>query len=225
MTGSRESVLGAIRGALGRDSLPDAAAETVRRRLERPTPNMVPMRGLLALAERIDLFVEEAERVNTTTARLGHLNQVPSAITDYLKGVNLPASLRVAPDPVLRNIPWADEPLLEITTGPAREGDKVSVTGAFAGVAETGTLVLLSGSDSPTTLNFMPDAHIVVLPVDRVVGTYEEVWARVRARFENGILPRAVNWITGPSRTGDIEQTLLLGAHGPRLLHVLLVDV
>jgi L-lactate dehydrogenase complex protein LldG len=71
----------------------------------------------------------------------------------------------------------------------------------------------------------MPEAHIVVFPVDRIVGTYEEVWARIRSRFGNGTLPRAVNWITGPSRTGDIEQTLLLGAHGPRLLHVVLVDV
>ncbi len=225
MNDSRERVLGAIRGALDRKSQPGAAADTVRRRLEHPTPNVVPMRGQLELAERIDLFIEEAERVNTTTARLGQWSEVPSAIADYLKGMNLPASLRVAPDPLLQDIPWADEPLLEVSAGAARDGDKVSVTSAFAGVAETGTLVLLSGSDSPTTLNFMPDAHIVVFPVDRMVGTYEEVWARIRSQFGNGVLPRAVNWITGPSRTGDIEQTLLLGAHGPRLLHVLLVDV
>jgi L-lactate dehydrogenase complex protein LldG len=225
MNDSRERVLGAIRGAVGRDSQPGAVADTVQRRLEHPPPNVVPMRGQLELAERINLFIAESERVNTTTARLGQWNEVPSAIADYLKGVNLPASLRVAPDPALRDIPWADEPLLEITTGAARNGDQVSVTGAFAGVAETGTLVLLSGPDSPTTLNFMPDAHIVVFPVDRIVGTYEEVWAQIRSRFDGGTLPRAVNWITGPSRTGDIEQTLLLGAHGPRMLHVLLVDV
>jgi L-lactate dehydrogenase complex protein LldG len=182
------------------------------------------MRGRLELAGRIDLFIEEAERVDTTTARIGQWNEVPAAIADYLKGMNLPASLKVAPDPALQDIPWADESLLEITTGPARDGDRVSVTSAFAGVAETGTVVLLSGPDSPTTLNFLPEAHIVVFPVSRIVGTYEEVWARIRSRFDNGTLPRAVNWITGPSRTGDIEQTLLLGAHGPRLLHILLVD-
>jgi len=225
MSDSRERVLGAIRGAVGRDSRSGAAAETVRHRLEHPPPNVVPMRGQLEIAGRIDLFIAEAERVNTTTARLGQWNEVPSAIAHYLKGVNLPASLRVATDPALQGIPWAEEPLLEITTGAARNGDRVSVTGAFAGVAETGTLVLLSGPDSPTTLNFMADAHIVVFPVDHIVGTYEEVWARIRSRFDSGTLPRSVNWITGPSRTGDIEQTMLLGAHGPRLLHVLLVDV
>ena len=224
MSGSRERVLGAIRGALGRNSQSGAAEETVRRRLEHPTPNVVPMRGRLELAGRIDLFIEEAERVDTTTARIGQWNEVPAAIADYLKGMNLPASLKVAPDPALQDIPWADESLLEITTGPARDGDRVSVTSAFAGVAETGTVVLLSGPDSPTTLNFLPEAHIVVFPVSRIVGTYEEVWARIRSRFDNGTLPRAVNWITGPSRTGDIEQTMLLGAHGPRLLHILLVD-
>jgi L-lactate dehydrogenase complex protein LldG len=224
VNGSRERVLDALRAALGRGSRP-ATAEAVRGRLAHPTANVVPQRGRLERAGRTDLFVEEAERVDTTTARLGQWNEVPAAIADYLKGVNLPASLRVAPDPSLQGIPWTEEPLLEITTGAAREGDKVSVTGAFAGVAETGTLVLLSGPESPTTLNFMPEAHIVVFPVDRIVGTYEEVWARIRSRFGNGTLPRAVNWITGPSRTGDIEQTLLLGAHGPRLLHVVLVDV
>ncbi|MDX1605990.1 MAG: lactate utilization protein C, partial [Candidatus Competibacterales bacterium] len=104
----------------------------------------------------------------------------------------------------------------------ARNGDKVTVTPAFAGIAETGTLMLLSGPDSPTTLNFLPDAHIVVLPAERIVGPYEAAWQRLRARNEP--LPRTVNLITGPSRSADIEQTLQLGAHGPIRLHILLVE-
>ena len=100
----------------------------------------------------------------------------------------------------------------------------MSFTGSFAGVAETGTLVLLSGPESPTTLNFLPDVHIALLFTDRVVGSYEDVWARLRARDGATVMPRVVNWITGPSRTADIEQTLLLGAHGPRRLHIILVD-
>ena len=95
------------------------------------------------------------------------------------------------------------------------------VTGAVCGVAETGTLILTSGPDSPTTLNLLPDTHIVVLSTDSIVGSYEDGWDLLRARGE---LPRTVNMITGPSRTGDIEQTIQLGAHGPRRLHILLVD-
>jgi L-lactate dehydrogenase complex protein LldG len=97
----------------------------------------------------------------------------------------------------------------------------VGVVPAFAGIAETGTLMLLSGPESPTTLNFMPDYHVVLLKTSRLLGTFEEGWALLRR--EQGPMPRTVNLITGPSRTGDIEQTILMGAHGPRRLIVALV--
>jgi L-lactate dehydrogenase complex protein LldG len=100
------------------------------------------------------------------------------------------------------------------------------VTSAFAMVAETGTLVLASGPESPTSLALVPPVHVAVAPLGRMVGSYEEAWARLRERASAGgpFMPRAVNWITGPSRTADIEQTLLLGAHGPQRLLIVLVD-
>jgi L-lactate dehydrogenase complex protein LldG len=94
---------------------------------------------------------------------------------------------------------------------------------ALAGVAETGTLVLTSGPDNPTTINFLPETHIVAVRADDIVGDYESVWDAFRLRFGRGALPRTVNMITGPSRSGDIEQTILLGAHGPRRLHIVVV--
>jgi len=97
-----------------------------------------------------------------------------------------------------------------------------SVSRAFAGVAETGTLVLTSGADNPTSLNFLPDNHIVVIDAKDVAGDYEAVWPRLREKFGD-LMPRVVNLITGPSRSADIEQTLILGAHGPRRLHVIVV--
>ena len=103
-------------------------------------------------------------------------------------------------------------------------GPLLSVTGAFAAVAETGTLMLVSGPEHPTTLNFLPDTHIVVLERNAVVGTYEEAWDRLRAATGGAPLPRTVNFVTGPSRTGDIEMQIELGAHGPRRLHILLVE-
>jgi L-lactate dehydrogenase complex protein LldG len=91
-------------------------------------------------------------------------------------------------------------------------------------VAETGTLALVSGPDTPTTLNLLPDVHIVALAAGAVVGTYEDIWTRLRARFGDGMMPRTLNFITGPSRSADIEQKLQMGAHGPRRLHILLVE-
>jgi L-lactate dehydrogenase complex protein LldG len=85
--------------------------------------------------------------------------------------------------------------------------------------------MLVSGEATPTTLNFLPDTHIVILRARQVVASYEDGWDLLRQRPGEGpkALPRTVNFITGPSRTGDIEQRIELGAHGPRRLHVILV--
>ncbi len=85
------------------------------------------------------------------------------------------------------------------------------------------SLVLTSGKDNPTTLNFLPETEIVVLDAADVAGDYETVWDRLRERFGKGTMPRTVNFVTGPSRSGDIEQTIILGAHGPRSLHIVIV--
>ncbi len=224
MSAARDQMLGAIRGALGRGALSATAAAALDARLAEPHPGPVPARGQCGPAERIALFLAEAERVNATTERLAAWDAVPERVAAYLRAANRKLEVRVAPDPHLANIPWDREPALGVSSGVGRPDDAVAVTGAFAGVAETGTLVLLSGPGSPTTLNFLPTDHIVVMPSDRVVGSYEDAWSRLRADVGSGTLPRVVNWITGPSRTADIEQTLLLGAHGPRRLHILLID-
>ena len=224
MSDGRERILGAIRTSLGRDALSPQQRGALERRLRNPKPNVVPMRGQIDGAGRIGLFIAEAERVNATTRRLADWAGIPHAISSYLKASDLPPRIKVAPDPLLERVPWSREPSLHVARGRGEDGDQISVTGAFAGIAETGTLMLLSGPMSPTTLNFLPDVHIVAMPTNRVVGTYEDAWARMRKTFGGGAMPRVVNWITGPSRTADIEQTLLLGAHGPRHLHILLID-
>jgi L-lactate dehydrogenase complex protein LldG len=98
----------------------------------------------------------------------------------------------------------------------------VGLSWALAGVAETGSLLLASGPHTPTALNFLVDDFLCVLPIDRLVPHLEDAWQLVRG--ELGVLPRALNLITGPSRTADVEQTIQLGAHGPRRLHLLLLE-
>ncbi len=171
-----------------------------------------------------------AEGVFATVDRVDDMTAVPAALSDYLKRENLPARVVMAPDKTLDAAAWDSEPLLEIRRGVPEEPDMVSVTSAPAAVAETGTLAMFSGADHPSTLNFLPETHVVVLPASRIAKTYEDVWDQIRARMADAsdgrgnLPPRTVNFITGPSRSGDIEQTLLLGAHGPRRLHIILVD-
>ncbi len=223
MSGAREQILGSIRRGLKRGPLDGEARAAVARRLEEHGRGPQPARARLDRAGQKDLFVQMAEEVAASVARVDRAAEVPEAVARYLKDENLPARLRMAPHPELEALPWDGQPLLTVERGAADGGDQVSLTGAFAGVAETGTLMLVSGPEGPTTLNFLPDNHIVVLKASQIVGPYEAAWDRLRVA-DGGGLPRTVNFITGPSRTGDIEQTIQLGAHGPRRLHIILVD-
>jgi L-lactate dehydrogenase complex protein LldG len=224
---SRDAILGDIRRALGRNGpvAPETAAQLADR-VEAHRRNLVPARAAsLGNAGRIDLFVAMAEEVQTTVMRVASDADIPAEVARYLAAENLPAELTVAPDHSLDAIPWQDRPLLEIRRGKADPGDQVSLTPCLAAVAETGTLMLVSGSGTPTTLHFLPDTHIVVVRAGQVVAGYEDGWDLIRARADSGEgWPRTVNMITGPSRTGDIEQRIQLGAHGPRRLHIVLVE-
>src|SRR6266700_674630 len=146
-----------------------------------------------------------------------------NAVAEFLRAHNLPMAVRRGEDPRLAAMPWQRERTLEVKQGASDGNDLAAVSHAFGAVAESGTLMLTSGKDNPTTLNFLPDTHIVVVDADDVAGDYETLWRKLRERFGAGAMPRTVNWITGPSRSADIEQTLILGAHGPRRLHVMVV--
>jgi L-lactate dehydrogenase complex protein LldG len=227
MNSARDDILAGIRRGLGRGPVPAATAAELAERVAAHRRNLVPARAAgLGHAERVALFVAMAEEVQTTVARIGSIEDVPGEVARYLAAENLPAELGMAPDPSLDVIPWDERPLLQIRRGRADPDDAVSLTPCLAAVAETGTLMLVSGPETPTTLNFLPDTHIVVVHAGQVVASYEDGWDLVRARAAGGpeSWPRTVNLITGPSRTGDIEQRIQLGAHGPRRLHVVLVE-
>jgi L-lactate dehydrogenase complex protein LldG len=219
----RDTVLAKVRRALGASADDAARSSAVKTRLDQPRPNTIPARGQLDREDRVKLFSEMAEGVAATVERLPTTDEVPAAVARYLRGHNLPLRLRTGSDPAITALPWEREPHLERLQGASDGLDVVSFSHAFAGVAESGTLILLSGSDNPTTLNFLPETQIVMLSADDLAGDYEAVWGRIRERYGAGVLPRTVNLVTGPSRSADIEQTLILGAHGPRALHILVV--
>ncbi|MFD2261730.1 lactate utilization protein C [Lacibacterium aquatile] len=222
---ARDEILGSIRRSLRRDVLDPTIQSALDQRLT--------ARGRHVQLARIDrdhdglvqLFEEMALALSATVGHVASTGDVPAAVADYLTSQNLPATVKAAPG--LKSIPWETRPTLEISYGPAVDSDAVSVTPCVAAVAETGTLVLHSGPDTPSTLNFLPDTHIVVVRRSQVTGSYENALDAIRDRGgqgREGLLPRTINMISGPSRTGDIEQTIQLGAHGPRRLHILLLD-
>lgn len=225
MNEAREEILANIRRALRRGRLDGATEAELRTRVAAHRRNLIPERAVaLDNSARIELFLSMAQEAEATVARVGAAAEVPEAVAAYLARENLPAECVMAPDPTLDAIPWATRPLLRIRRGGTPTAAAATLTPAFAAIAETGTLLMISGPDTPTTLNFLPDTHIVMLRADQVVATYEDGWDRLRAaRPLPRDLPRAVNFITGPSRTADIEQQIVLGMHGPRRLHIVLI--
>lgn len=216
MSDARERMLGNIRAALRRvGPLPESVARSLEGRLSRPRANLAPAIG----ADLIGRFIDKLVAVNGRVTRVPAVDKVADVVADHLQKFELGDALVVAPDPALEGIPWSNRLLVERRA--ASGEDRLSVTGAYAGVAETGSLVLLSSAESPTTLNFLPDDHLVVLRESQIVAHIDDVWARMRS--DKRAMPRTVNFITGPSKTGDVEMVIQEGAHGPRRLHVILV--
>ncbi|MBZ4193203.1 MAG: LUD domain-containing protein [Candidatus Contendobacter sp.] len=220
MSEIREQILATVRRGLQRGPLGEARRAELEARLAHPPRHLLPARAQGYHSEQVALLIKMAEYALATVDQVARMDDVPAAVAAFLARERLPTAVVMAPDAELAALPWENQPLLRIERRAARDGDKVSVTAAFAGIAETGTLMLRSGPDRPTTLNFLPDIHIVLLPAERIVGSYEDGWDLLRATGE--AMPRTVNYITGPSRSGDIEQTMQLGAHGPLRLHIVL---
>ena len=209
---AREAIFARIRAATGGKAGDAPARLATRPRGPRPAR---------AADDPVERFAAEARAAGSTVAGPVPPEEVPAAVAEWLTAENLPARLAASPDPALGRFPWSRRPLLTLERRRAEPEDRVALTPCFAGIAETGTLAMLSGPERPVTLNFLPEAHIALVGTRDLVGAYEDMWARMRAA---GAAPRAVNLITGPSRSADIGQELRLGAHGPRRLHIVLVD-
>lgn len=161
-------------------------------------------------------FLERLQEASATVDQATDLTAAAADLTAYLgrEGLDNPV---LAPHALLRRMAVQGG-----REGPIGAEDPVAVTVAYAGVAETGSLVLLSGRDTPTSLNFLPDHLVCILESRLVVPDLESLWQRIRSEY--GMLPRTINLVTGPSRTADVEQTIQLGAHGPRKLHLILLE-
>lgn len=220
---AREAILGRIKDACGRADIQQISQastpvadvlsqlpQDVQERITQPVRLTQPAEPQ-ALT---DTLIEKMEAVQMSVVRLQTRDDVVEAVNWYLQEHDIDGGVSVSPS--LNALHWPSD----VHVGPATGKESASVITAMCAVAETGSVALDSGPDSPSTLNFLPENHIVVLHESQIVASLDDVWTQVRGLVS---LPRAVNLVTGPSRTGDIEQTIELGAHGPRRMHVLLV--
>lgn len=207
----------------------DGGAAATRRavveaRLKSLAPHLIPERAKKDAAGRKALFTEHLKSQSATVIDVKSDAEIPAAIAGYLRSTNLPMRLRMGDDARLAGLPWSKEPALTLEKGRAAPSDEVSLSHAVGGVAETGTLVMASGADNPVTLNYLPETHVVVVRATDIAGNYEAAFDAVRAKLGKGTMPRTLNLISGPSRTGDIGGRLVMGAHGPRRMCVIIVD-
>ncbi|MCB1384489.1 MAG: LUD domain-containing protein [Nitratireductor sp.] len=218
---SRDLILDKLRrNAAGGQSRAERE-KAVAKRIRSASRGVLPAQPRAATA-RVTQFMEKAEAAQATTVMTTRTG-VAEAIADWLRAHNLPAEIRTGKDERLKALLGGKAGNLILRQGPSDGTDTTGVSHAECGVCETGTLIVLSGADNPTTLNFLPQNHIVVLRRSDILAHYEDIWPRLRTAYGKGQMPRTVNMITGPSRSADIEQTLLLGAHGPVRLHIVIV--
>ena len=219
-----------IRRALGAHADDFERLERVKQHLDGHARNLIPECALQSHPELVHRFISVLESVEATVAHVDELAQVASEIVRYQIVNDLPSSVKSGGDGLIATIDWSEQTGVELLSGPATGDDCVSLTRAFAGAAETGTLFVASGPDNPVTLSFLPETNIVLIRARDIVGSYEDAWLKLpwNSGDKEGAcgpqMPRTVNLISGPSRTADIEQTLITGAHGPRRLHVIVVD-
>ena len=219
----REKILGRIRSQKNRGELDKDAKDILAKRIAAHQRNLIPKRGQIPLKDQIKLFTEKMESLLTTVEHVADASEIPEKVQAYLAAKNLPSRIKVSPSKEVSALAWDKVPTIEIVTGAGAEEDEVGLSPAFSAVAESGTLMMASGADTPSTINFLSENHIVVLNVKQLRGSYEEAWDLLRAATKGKELPRTVNFISGPSRTADIETRLIMGAHGPKNLHVILV--
>ena len=220
---ARDAILNKVRAALRTPADDLERRNAVASRLRKADAGIIPARGQLPPNERVELFCAMAEKLFVSVEPLKNRDDVPDAVATYLREHNLPSSIRMGEDSRLAAMPWQKQRALEVKRGPSDGSDAAGVSHAFGGIAETGTVLMVSGADNPTTINFLPEHHIIVIDAAEIEGDLEAALAKVRKLYGKGEMPRTVNLISGPSRSGDIEQKLILGAHGPRARHLIVV--
>jgi L-lactate dehydrogenase complex protein LldG len=195
---SRDVILGRVRAALDGAAKPPDVTRDYRQKF--PAPDLDLLVGRLVDYRAVVHRTADVPGAVAGIMREGATLVVPPGLPDGW----LPPSVRARTDHGLAAADIA-----------AADG---VLTAAAVAVAETGTIVLDASPDQGRRIiTLLPDLHICVLRPDQVVASVPEAVARLDAR-------RPLTWISGPSATSDIELNRVEGVHGPRNLHVILLE-
>ncbi|MCC6533785.1 MAG: lactate utilization protein C [Burkholderiales bacterium] len=213
MSSARDRILASVRAALGRSGAPPQAqqgalAAYIAAHSSGPCPG--------ADWDLLARFQSRALLLSSTLDDAETMAGVPAAVARYLAAQGLLPQAVVSPE--LARLDWQGAGI-HAEARRAQAHDLVGITGSYCAIAETGTLVMVSGASAPPSNSLLPETHIAIVHAARIVRCMEDAFALLRA--EQPRWPRSVNFVSGPSRTADIEQTIVLGAHGPYRVHVI----
>lgn len=213
---ARERILARIRERSGRaGETTEAELAAARAHIALRTPGPLPT---IAHDPPVTRFKQESERLKSTVATLESVAHVPREVARYLDEIGV--AKNVVGWPAFTALAWG-ESKVQYHDHLADGDDLVGLTGCFCAISETGTLLLLSSPTTPKLTALLPETHICIVNQARIVQTMEDAFALLRT--EKKQLPRATFFVSGPSRTADIEQTIVIGAHGPYRVHVIVV--
>ena len=217
MTDAREAILETVRRSLiGGDRRSTAGRIEIQERINNGGAHVRPV----ITGDLIKIFCEKHLAVHGTIDRLLNTTDIVGAFSRYFDAYDITPDLVIGSGPILDQLNWPVDWKVEQRCADVH--DRIVVSEAFCAVAETGTLVFFRTPQVPTSHLFFAEDHLVLLDATLITRHQEEVWLRLRSRDD--VFPAAVNFITGPSKTGDVEQTIEYGAHGPRRVHIFLID-
>jgi len=212
MSAARDQILAAVRKA--KEPAPKTNAGPGRQAL-------LPPKFVREARDLSELFLEKLTAAAATYAVLDRASEIPQHLVAWLKTEKLSdVPIVLAEEPQLRALDWAGAGIAARHDKPDILAPSTIVSAAFAGVAETGSIALLTNADSRPSHNLLADTHVVVLSRSQIAASFEDVWRAVRVQG----LPRSLAFITGASRTADIEMTIELGVHGAVRMHVILLN-
>jgi L-lactate dehydrogenase complex protein LldG len=166
----------------------------------------------------VGLFEEKSKNMLCTVRRVKSEADAAKACAEFLAEHQLDGTVAIWP--ALKHLDWSVLPHKSRLGAPTGD-DLIGISAVACAVAETGTLVFASKPDEPASTHLLPETHIAIVHESQVVHTMEDAFQRLRE--QGRVMPRALNFVSGPSRTADIEQTIVLGAHGPYRVHLILV--